>query len=45
MRDTSERVIATPYIAVYVIDSEAETIEIVRVLHGAQQRPPANDED
>jgi toxin ParE1/3/4 len=46
VRGTRELVIArTPYVAVYVVDGEAETIEIIRVLHGAQQWPSANDED
>jgi toxin ParE1/3/4 len=42
VRGTRELVIVrTPYIAVYVVDDEAEIIEIVRVLHGAQQWPAA----
>jgi toxin ParE1/3/4 len=37
---THELVIArTSYIAVYEIDRDADTVEIIRVLHGAQQWP------
>jgi toxin ParE1/3/4 len=46
IQGTRERVIArTPYVAVYAIDREADIIEIIRVLHGAQQWPPARIEN
>jgi plasmid stabilization system protein ParE len=32
----------TPYIAVYVVDGE--TVAVVRIIHGRQRWPPADDE-
>lgn len=41
---TRELVIArTPFVVVYRIRSKARQIEILRVLHGAQQWPPRAD--
>ncbi len=40
---TRELVISrTPYIAVYVVDGE--TVAVVRIIHGRQRWPPADDE-
>lgn len=40
-KGTRELVISrTPFIAVYRVKQRAKRIELIRVLHGSQQRPP-----
>jgi toxin ParE1/3/4 len=46
MKDTFEWVISrTPLIAVYGLRPRPRRIELLRLLHGAQQWPPQEDRD
>jgi len=43
MRGTREIVVRANYLMIYRIDEDEDAITILRVLHAAQQWPPASD--